>query len=97
MLPMLEPPGHERGRGEVDRQPLGRRCDHDVAIPGIAVAPGIAREVERRAALRRQGPGLIEIRLALRQPRLEPILRSEDRRVGKAWVMPCRSRVSAYH
>src|SRR3546814_13243873 len=24
ILPMLEPPGHERGRGEVDRQQIGR-------------------------------------------------------------------------
>src|SRR3546814_3138591 len=35
ILPMLQSPRHARGRGEVDRQPLGRRSNHHIAIPGI--------------------------------------------------------------
>src|SRR3546814_7432099 len=66
------------GRGEVDRQPLGRRSNHHIAIPGIAIAPRVTRKVERRPDLRGRRLRLFEIGLAVGEPRLEPVLRSEE-------------------
>src|SRR3546814_20652014 len=62
------------GRGEVDRQPLGRRSNHHIAIPGIAIAPRVTRKVERRPDLRGRRLRLFEIGLAVGEPRLEPVL-----------------------
>src|SRR3546814_14788257 len=65
ILPMLQSPRHARGRGEVDRQPLGRRSNHHIAIPGIAIAPRITRKVERRPDLRGRRLRLFEIGLEI--------------------------------
>src|SRR3546814_18672811 len=44
-----------------------------------------------------QGPGLGSLRLRRRPPRLLVFKRSEERRVGKAFVSTGRSRWSPYH
>src|SRR3546814_10150434 len=71
---MVEPPRHPRRRGEVDRQPLLVRADHDIAIPGTAVAPGIARQRKRGTAFRRRRLCLFQKLDPAREPRLIPIL-----------------------
>src|SRR3546814_16874406 len=50
LLPMLQSPRHARGRGEVDRQPLGRRSNHPIPIPGLPIAPCLTPKVERPPA-----------------------------------------------
>src|SRR3546814_6551358 len=71
---MFEPSRHPRRRGEIDRQAVRPRPHHDVAIPGIAVAPRIARQRERGTALRRRCLGLLQKLDPAREPRLIPNL-----------------------
>src|SRR3546814_16001812 len=59
----------------------------------------IAKACERRDVLpRKGGPALWQVQSAVRrQPRQRCALRSEERRVGKECVSPCRYRWSPYH
>src|SRR3546814_18499962 len=67
--------------------------------------PGSRRWQEDRQLAQRAAPGILKETAALRRrwkasPDPPPLLnspRSEERRVGKGCVMPCKSRESPYH
>ena len=44
VLPMLERPGERRRLREPDREAIPLRLDHDVAVPLVAIRPGVGRE-----------------------------------------------------
>src|SRR3546814_12576207 len=75
-------------------------CDISIEVDLILISDGIG--LEEAPQCRRVNAGLVVVEPEFGQPCLAsvaepPVLRSEERRVGKECVSTCRSRWSPYH
>src|SRR3546814_15546071 len=97
----------EAARGEFGEQRLdvaerrlaGRRVADmaDCRLPGEAADDVIAVEIPGHMALRAMAVEALAVPAGDAGGFLATVLRSEERRVGKAWVSTCRYRWSQYH
>src|SRR3546814_15044886 len=87
------PRSRSRRRLHGNVEPAGRLVHEDEARPRHQVAGDLEALLHAAGEVLRLVVYAAKVELDLGQP----VLRSEERRVGKEWVSTCRSRWSPYH